>query len=64
MTGRCGRRGSHAAKENGIVFVRKPKESDETLAVFKNLHGNLWDFFAAQTLMRARVAASLNRSCE
>ena len=29
---------------NGIVFVRKPKtESYGTVAVFKDLYGNLWD---------------------
>ena len=31
--------------ENGIVFVREPvKESWGTVAVFKDLYGNLWDF--------------------
>jgi len=29
---------------NGIEFVRKPKEQDYgTVAVFKDLYGNLWD---------------------
>ncbi|GGO08240.1 VOC family protein [Saccharibacillus kuerlensis] len=31
-------------KENGIEFVREPKEdSYGTVAVFKDLYGNLWD---------------------
>ena len=30
--------------ERGIVFVRDPKEADYgTVAVFEDLHGNLWD---------------------
>ena len=27
----------------GIAFVRKPKEEAYTVAVFKDLYGNLWD---------------------
>jgi len=31
--------------DNGIVFVREPvKEAWGTVAVFKDLYGNLWDF--------------------
>jgi catechol 2,3-dioxygenase-like lactoylglutathione lyase family enzyme len=34
----------HAYKAKGIVFVREPKEeSYGTVAVFKDLYGNLWD---------------------
>jgi catechol 2,3-dioxygenase-like lactoylglutathione lyase family enzyme len=34
----------HAYKAKGIVFVRGPKEeSYGTVAVFKDLYGNLWD---------------------
>lgn len=34
----------HAYKEQGVVFVREPKEeSYGTVAVFKDLYGNLWD---------------------
>jgi len=30
--------------EKGIEFIRKPKEvNDGTVAVFKDLDGNLWD---------------------
>jgi hypothetical protein len=30
--------------KNGIEFERKPKEADYgTVAVFKDLYGNLWD---------------------
>ena len=33
-----------ALKKKGVVFVRKPKdESYGTVAVFKDLYGNLWD---------------------
>ena len=31
-------------KQNGIHFVREPKETDYgTVAVFEDLYGNLWD---------------------
>ena len=34
----------HAYKVKGVVFVREPKkESYGTVAVFKDLYGNLWD---------------------
>jgi catechol 2,3-dioxygenase-like lactoylglutathione lyase family enzyme len=34
----------HAYKAKGIVFVREPKqEGYGTVAVFKDLYGNLWD---------------------
>lgn len=35
--------------ENGIVFVREPiKEKWGTVAVFKDLYGNLWDFIGTE----------------
>ena len=34
----------HAYKAKGVVFVREPsEESYGTVAVFKDLYGNLWD---------------------
>jgi catechol 2,3-dioxygenase-like lactoylglutathione lyase family enzyme len=34
----------HAYKAKGVVFVREPKEERyETVAVFKDLYGTLWD---------------------
>jgi catechol 2,3-dioxygenase-like lactoylglutathione lyase family enzyme len=34
----------HAFKGKGVVFVREPKEeSYGTVAVFRDLYGNLWD---------------------
>ena len=34
----------HAYKNKGVVFVREPsEESYGTVAVFKDLYGNLWD---------------------
>jgi catechol 2,3-dioxygenase-like lactoylglutathione lyase family enzyme len=34
----------HAYQAKGVVFVREPKEeSYGTVAVFKDLYGNLWD---------------------
>ena len=34
----------HAYKTKGVVFIREPKEeSYGTVAVFKDLYGNLWD---------------------
>jgi catechol 2,3-dioxygenase-like lactoylglutathione lyase family enzyme len=34
----------HAYRARGVVFVREPKvESYGTVAVFKDLYGNLWD---------------------
>ena len=36
-------------KNNGIHFVREPKEADYgTVAVFKDLYGNLWDLVQFQ----------------
>lgn len=33
-------------RNNGVIFVREPKtESYGTVAVFKDLYGNLWDLF-------------------
>lgn len=37
--------GYKSMKEKGIEFVREPAEEDwGTVAVFKDLYGNLWDF--------------------
>jgi len=34
----------HALKAKGVVFVREPKEEGYgTVAVFRDLYGNLWD---------------------
>ena len=34
----------HAYKAKGVIFVREPKaENYGTVAVFKDLYGNLWD---------------------
>ena len=34
----------HAYKASGVIFIREPKvESYGTVAVFKDLYGNLWD---------------------
>jgi catechol 2,3-dioxygenase-like lactoylglutathione lyase family enzyme len=34
----------HSYKANGVMFVREPKEeSYGTVAVFRDLYGNLWD---------------------
>jgi catechol 2,3-dioxygenase-like lactoylglutathione lyase family enzyme len=34
----------HAYRDKGIIFVREPKEeSYGTVAVFKDIYGNLWD---------------------
>lgn len=36
-------------KQNGIHFVREPKETDYgTVAVFEDLYGNLWDLVQFQ----------------
>ena len=36
----------HSFKDKGVVFVREPKEeSYGTVAVFRDLYGNLWDLF-------------------
>jgi catechol 2,3-dioxygenase-like lactoylglutathione lyase family enzyme len=41
-----------AYKENGIVFVREPKEEPYGIvAVFKDLYGNLWDLIQLRTLL-------------
>lgn len=35
-------------QDNGIIFVREPvKETYGTVAVFKDIYGNLWDFIGA-----------------
>jgi len=37
-------------KTNGIEFIRDPKEADYgTVAVFKDLYGNLWDLLQLKT---------------
>jgi catechol 2,3-dioxygenase-like lactoylglutathione lyase family enzyme len=46
--------------ENGVEFEREPKTLDYgTVAVFKDLYGNLWDLleFAEDHPMRARLGA-------
>lgn len=36
----------HKMRESGVAFVRDPKaEAYGTVAVFKDLYGNLWDLF-------------------
>jgi len=38
-------------KQNGIEFVREPiNEKWGTVAVFKDLYGNLWDFIEKKDL--------------
>ena len=38
------RRDYHADKAKGVDFVREPKEERYgTVAVFKDVYGNLWD---------------------
>jgi hypothetical protein len=45
---------SRAYKSKGIAFVREPKEEEYgTVAVFKDLYGNLWD------LLELRAPASV-----
>lgn len=40
----------NAYKAKGIVFVREPKEEPYgTVAVFKDLYGNLWDLLQLKT---------------
>jgi catechol 2,3-dioxygenase-like lactoylglutathione lyase family enzyme len=40
-------------KANGVVFVREPKdETYGTVAVFKDLYGNLWDLLQLRTPMQ------------
>jgi catechol 2,3-dioxygenase-like lactoylglutathione lyase family enzyme len=37
-------------RENGVVFVREPKvEGYGTVAVFRDLYGNLWDLLEPRT---------------
>ena len=37
----------NALREKGVEFVREPKEAEYgTVAVFKDLYGNLWDLLA------------------
>lgn len=39
----------HAYKAKGVVFVREPKEVEYgTVAVFKDLYGNLWDLLQSK----------------
>jgi hypothetical protein len=40
----------HMYKGRGVVFVREPsEESYGTVAVFKDLYGNLWDLVQHKT---------------
>ena len=40
----------HAYQAKGVTFVREPKdESYGTVAVFKDLYGNLWDLVQAKS---------------
>lgn len=40
----------HSYKAKGVVFVREPKEeSYGTVAVFRDLYGNLWDLVEPRT---------------
>ena len=40
----------HAYKSRGVIFVREPKaESYGTVAVFRDLYGNLWDLLQPNT---------------
>ena len=42
----------HAYKARGVVFVREPKEeSYGTVAVFRDLYGNLWDLVEPRQAM-------------
>jgi catechol 2,3-dioxygenase-like lactoylglutathione lyase family enzyme len=44
----------HLYKAKGIVFVREPREeSYGTVAVFKDLYGNLWDLLQLRTAERS-----------
>jgi catechol 2,3-dioxygenase-like lactoylglutathione lyase family enzyme len=46
-------------REKGVVFVREPKaESYGTVAVFKDLYGNLWDLLEPKKII---INASANR---
>jgi len=39
----------HAYRSKGVIFVREPQhESYGTVAVFKDLYGNLWDLIQPQ----------------
>ena len=45
-------------RDKGIEFIREPKEQDYgTVAVFKDLYGNLWDLveFNAEHPMYRRI---------
>ena len=45
----------HALKAKGIEFVREPKvESYGTVAVFKDLYGNLWDLLQPNAEVRTQ----------
>jgi hypothetical protein len=40
----------HAYTDRGVVFVREPRtEAYGTVAVFQDLHGNLWDLIQPAT---------------
>ncbi len=51
-------------KQKNIEFVREPKETDYgTVAVFKDLYGNLWDLvqFIEEHPMSKRIVANENK---
>jgi catechol 2,3-dioxygenase-like lactoylglutathione lyase family enzyme len=46
-------------KAQGIIFVREPKDEPYgTVAVFKDLYGNLWDLFEPKTRIEERNDAA------
>jgi catechol 2,3-dioxygenase-like lactoylglutathione lyase family enzyme len=47
-------------QSQGIIFVREPKEEPYgTVAVFKDLYGNLWDLLEPQRLPKDAMTAGL-----
>ena len=49
----------HAMCQNGVVFVREPKEAEYgTVAVFKDLYGNLWDLLQLKSDVTIRNATA------
>jgi catechol 2,3-dioxygenase-like lactoylglutathione lyase family enzyme len=45
-----------AYKEKGVIFVREPQEEAfGTVAVFRDLYGNLWDLIQPRTKWSARM---------
>lgn len=48
-----------AYKTKGVIFVREPKEEPYgTVAVFKDLYGNLWDLLQPRSIAEQPVAPS------